>query len=153
MNDRRKGLSHNLTREWVTDHLASLRRVHATVTSEWIGEGVAFPQTVGEHNDPVDTLPPDWVHVYVVVPASMSESEIKQMMHYLHEQAEQDPRFGGRFASAHMEQCDSKDVERVDSADYGPDAKRLTLRFSVQEPDAAALMVEDEAEVDSQRSK
>jgi len=134
---QRHGLSHNLTREWVTDRLSQVEWLKATIQSEWVGEGIAFPQTSGEHNDPTGVEPPDLVNVYVTVPASVSEASRAELVSYLQSGAEADPHFEGRFRAGHMEGL--TDVEEVESLDQGAGAQRLTLRFSVRGPVGPAV--------------
>ncbi|HET9677461.1 MAG TPA: hypothetical protein VFP21_08165 [Solirubrobacterales bacterium] len=83
MDGARHGLSHNLAREWVSDCLIELRQVrHAEVESEWISEGVAWPE---------GAVPPDHVHVYVTVPYGFDDGMVGHLADFLAEAAERDP--------------------------------------------------------------
>src|SRR3982750_491425 len=131
MDEARRGLSHNLAREWVSDCLIELRQVrHAEVESEWISEGVGWPE---------GAVPPDHVHVYVTVPHGFDDEMVGHLADFLREAAERDPRFGYRFASAHLQDFDPDKTEQVDSNNLGEGARRLTFDFTVQDPEQAAL--------------
>lgn len=138
MDEARHGLSHILAREWVSDCLIELRQVrHAEVESEWISEGVAWPE---------GAVPPDHVHVYVTVPYGFDDGMVGHLADFLAEAADRDPRFGYRFASAHLQDFDPGKTERVDSSNLGKGARRLTFDFSVRDPDQAALKKSDKAD-------
>ncbi len=131
--EARHNLSHNLAREWVTAELQSMRWPAATVQSEWVGEGVAFPQTSGEHNDPTAVAPPDWIDIHITVPSSTTEDAMEGLLQALDAAASADPYLGGRFDTGHFEGQEGE-TERVESLDQGANAQRLTVRLSVQGP-------------------
>ena len=119
-------MSHNLAREWVAACLVPMRGIHATSQSEWVSELPGFPEGAESR---------DRVHVYVTVPGSYNKDRVKLLVECLRKQADADPRLGGRFESAHLfDFRDGKDIEIVDSDEFGPEAKKLTLDFSVEGP-------------------
>src|SRR6185312_1538301 len=123
-------LSHNLAREWVTDRLAAARVKHATAESEWIGKGMAWPQTSGEFGDPTGIEEPEIVKVYVTVPAGIEESAINEMVGYLRAETAAEPRLGGRVEEGSMRDGQD-DIELVDDPDLGQQAQRVGLLFRI----------------------
>ncbi len=126
-------LSHNLAREWVADRLAAARAIRATAESEWIGKGVAWPQTSGEHDDPTGVKEPEIVKVFVTVPAGIDEAAIQQMVDYLRAETAAEPRMGGRVEDGSMREGQD-DIELVDDLDLGAQAQRIGLTFRISGP-------------------
>jgi hypothetical protein len=126
-------LSHNLAREWVGDRLAAARIQRATAESEWVGKGIAWPQTSGEHDDPTGIEEPEIVKIYVTVPGTVTEPEIKEMVDYLREETNADPRLGGRVETGSMRNGQD-DIELVDDFDLGPRTQRIGLMFRISGP-------------------
>jgi hypothetical protein len=86
------------------------------------------------------------VHVYFTVPYGFDDGMVGHLADFLAEAAERDPRFGYRFAAAHLQDFDPGKAERVDSTNLGKGARRLTFDFSVRDPDQAALKKSDKAD-------
>lgn len=126
-------LSHNLAREWVADRLAAARIERATAESEWVGKGVAWPQTSGEHDDPTGIEEPEIIKVYVTVPGTVEEAAIEEMVDYLRKETDADPRLGGRVEAGSMRDGQD-DIELVDDSDLGPQAQRIGLSFRISGP-------------------
>lgn len=126
-------LAHNLAREWVVDRLGAVRIERATAESGWIGKGVAWPQTSGEHDEPTGVARPEIVKVFVTVPARTGESAIGQLVDYLREETDAEPRLGGRVEEGSMR--DGQDeTEVVDDHDLGEKAQRIGLTFRISGP-------------------
>lgn len=126
-------LSHNLAREWVADRLAAAQVKRATAESEWVGKGVVWPQTSGEHDDPTGIEEPEIVKVYVTVPAGIGEAAIEEMVDFLRAETDADPRLGGRVQEGSMRDGQDK-IELVDDHDLGPRAQRVGLSFRINGP-------------------
>lgn len=134
MNDdtnSRGQLAPNLAREWVTEQVGEEGAV-ASIQSEWLSEGIPFPQTSGEHEDPTGIKPPDWIGVKVTVPASTNDERIEALTQRIKEASEGDRSLGSRVGAAHF-MDDEPQIAEVEHQDYGP-AKEITYRFSVRDP-------------------
>jgi hypothetical protein len=128
-NKERRNLSHNLAREWVTSYLASQGDINATVESEWFGEGIAFPQTAGEFQEPTGQVPPDWIRVVVAFPGNVHIERVEELANTLSQAIDEDPRMGGRMQSARLFSLEPFVIERIH-----PEGVTLSLQFSVTGP-------------------
>jgi hypothetical protein len=122
-----------LAREWVASRLAAARVMKATAESEWVGKGVVWPQTSGEHDDPTGIEEPEIVKVYVTVPADIGEAAMEEMVNFLRAETDADPRLGGRVEKGSMRDGQDK-IELVDDPDLGPRAQRVGLTFRISGP-------------------
>jgi hypothetical protein len=126
-------LSHNLAREWVTDRLGAAGIKLATAESEWIGKGVAWPQTSGEHDDPTGVAEPEIVKVFVTVPAATTDAALDSLIDFLRTETDAEPALGGRVESGSM-RAGHDQVQVVDDLDLGANARRVGLTFTITGP-------------------
>ena len=124
-------MSHKLAREWVAARLAELGQVRIyELESSATGTGVPFPEGADA---------PDFVEVCITLPRDFDDERIELLVSYLREAAEHDPRLEGRFASGGLQSTPRSTVETVNSADVGPEARRVTIPMTVTTPDASQL--------------
>lgn len=126
-------LSHNLAREWVTDLLAAADITPATAESEWIGKGVTWPQTSGEHDDPTGVAAPEIVKVFVTVPATTPDATLDELIDFLRAETDAEPALGGRVESGSI-RAGYDEVEVIDDLDLGARARRVGLTFTITGP-------------------